>query len=484
MNQSTSSCCSDDKAKRNGSDDFHVAIIGSGSAAFACAIKAAEGGARVTIIEAGEVIGGCCVNVGCVPSKILIRAAQLAQQQRNNPFAGLENQTPLLSRSLLAKQQTSRVDELRAAKYQNILDNNPALSLVKGYARLKDANTILINKADGSEQELYADKILIAAGSTSTIPPIEGLADTPYWTSTEALFAEQTPEHLIVIGSSVVALEIAQAYRRLGSEVTILARHTLLYREDPLLGEKLTECFEKEGIQVLNHTQAANASYDGQRFFLETNAGTLSCDRLLISTGRHANTTKLNLEAIGVDINKQGEIMVNDRMETSIAGIYAAGDCSNMPQFVYVAAAAGSRAGINMTGGNAKLDLSTMPAVIFTDPQVATVGLTEEQAKAQGINTDSRVLEMENVPRALANFETDGFIKLVIDTDTERLIGVQLLAHEGGEIIQSAALAIRNNMTVKELAEQLFPYLTMVEGLKLCAQTFSKDVKELSCCAG
>lgn len=419
-----------------------------------------------------------------MPSKILIRAAQLAQQQRNNPFAGLENQTPLLSRSLLAKQQTSRVDELRAAKYQNILDNNPALSLVKGYARLKDANTILINKADGSEQELYADKILIAAGSTSTIPPIEGLADTPYWTSTEALFAEQTPEHLIVIGSSVVALEIAQAYRRLGSEVTILARHTLLYREDPLLGEKLTECFEKEGIQVLNHTQAANASYDGQRFFLETNAGTLSCDRLLISTGRHANTTKLNLEAIGVDINKQGEIMVNDRMETSIAGIYAAGDCSNMPQFVYVAAAAGSRAGINMTGGNAKLDLSTMPAVIFTDPQVATVGLTEEQAKAQGINTDSRVLEMENVPRALANFETDGFIKLVIDTDTERLIGVQLLAHEGGEIIQSAALAIRNNMTVKELAEQLFPYLTMVEGLKLCAQTFSKDVKELSCCAG
>ncbi|EGW5881450.1 FAD-dependent oxidoreductase, partial [Salmonella enterica subsp. enterica serovar Typhimurium] len=182
--------------------------------------------------------------------------------------------------------------------------------------------------------------------------------------------------------------------------------------------------------------------------------------------------------------NKKGEIVVNERMETNVAGIYAAGDCSNMPQFVYVAAAAGSRAGINMTGGDAKLDLSTMPAVIFTDPQVATVGLTEEQARAQDIETDSRVLGMENVPRALANFETDGFIKLVTEKETGLLLGAQILAHEGGELIQSAALAIRNRMTVTELADQLFPYLTMVEGLKLCAQTFNKDVKELSCCAG
>jgi mercuric reductase len=287
-----------------------------------------------------------------------------------------------------------------------------------------------------------------------------------------------------VIGSSVIALEIAQAYRRLGSEVTVLARHSLLYAEDPLLGEKLTECFQKEGINVLNHTQATSVSYHGEQFTLETNAGTVIGDQLLISTGRNANTSQLNLAAIGIKTNEGGEVIVNEWMETNISGIYAAGDCSNMPQFVYVAAAAGSRAGVNMTGGNATLDLTTMPAVIFTDPQVATVGLTEFQAKAQGIDTDSRVLGMENVPRALANFETDGFIKLVVEKKTGRIIGAQILAHEGGEIIQSAALAIRNRMTVTELADQLFPYLTMVEGLKLCAQTFNKDVKELSCCAG
>jgi len=298
------------------------------------------------------------------------------------------------------------------------------------------------------------------------------------------LFSEILPEHLIVIGSSVVALEIAQAYRRLGSEVTIIARHTLLYKEEALLGERLTECFEKEGIRVLTNTQATNIIYTDNLFSLETNEGTFTADKLLISTGRHANTNQLGLENVDVAIQSNGAIIVNDKMETSIANIYAAGDCSNMPQFVYVAAAAGSRAGINMTGGEAQLNLATMPAVIFTDPQVATVGLTEKQASEQGINTISRVLTMDNVPRALANFETDGFIKLVAEEATGKLIGAQILTHEGGELIQSAALAIHNKMTVEDLAGQLFPYLTMVEGLKLCAQTFNKDVKELSCCAG
>lgn len=471
-------------AKVEKTEQLHVAIIGSGSGAFSCAIKAAERGARVTLIEGADVIGGCCVNVGCVPSKILIRAAQLAQQQRSNPFTGLENHSPELNRALLAKQQTARVEALRAAKYQNILDTNPDITLLKGWAQFKDTNTLILRKADGTEEALCADKILIATGSTPTIPPIDGLAETPYWTSTEALFAEDLPEHLIVIGSSVVALEIAQAYRRLGSEVTLLARHTLLYREEPLLGEKLTECFEKEGIHVLLNTEASQVTHDGRQFTLETGAGELVCDKLLVSTGRHANSARLNLGTVGIETQKGGEIIVNERLETNIPGIYAAGDCSNMPQFVYVAAAAGSRAGMNMTGGNARLDLSTMPAVIFTDPQVATVGLTEAEAEGQGIKTDSRVLDMENVPRALANFETDGFIKLVVEKDSGRLIGAQILAHEGGELIQSAALAIRNRMTVTDLADQLFPYLTMVEGLKLCAQTFSKDVKQLSCCAG
>jgi mercuric reductase len=408
----------------------------------------------------------------------------LAQQQRSNPFAGLENHAPALNRSLLARQQQARVEELRQAKYQNILASNPALSLIPGWARFKDQRTLMISDNECRQTELTADKILIATGSTPRIPSINGLSDTPFWTSTEALFAEELPVHLIVIGSSVVALELAQAYRRLGSQVTVLARHRLLYRQDPLLGEKLTECFEKEGIRVMEDTQASRVNYQGNQFTLETNRGKFVGDKLLICTGRRANTSQLNLTAAGVATEDNGAIKVNQRLETNVAGIYAAGDCCNLPQFVYVAAAAGSRAGINMTGGDAKLDLTTMPSVIFTDPQVATVGLTEAEACRQGIATDSRVLGMEQVPRALANFTTDGFIKLVAEKTTGHLIGAQVLAPEGGELIQTAALAIRNRMTVTDLADQLFPYLTMVEGIKLCAQTFHSDVSQLSCCAG
>jgi mercuric reductase len=171
-------------------------------------------------------------------------------------------------------------------------------------------------------------------------------------------------------------------------------------------------------------------------------------------------------------------------MRTSAANIYAAGDCTDQPQFDYVAAAAGTRAALNMLGGDATLDLSAMPAVVFTDPQVATVGLTETEARAAGLEVDTRTLSLDNVPRALANFDTRGFIKLVAEAGSGKLLGVQAVAPEAGEVIQSAALALRAGMTVHDLADQLFPYLTMVEGLKLCAQTFTRDVRQLSCCAG
>ncbi|MCH8104287.1 MAG: mercury(II) reductase [Proteobacteria bacterium] len=466
------------------STKLHIAIIGTGSGAFAAAIKAAENDAQVTMIERQDAIGGCCVNVGCVPSKIMIRAAELAQQQRSNPFDGLADHEPGIDRAALLKQQISLVEDLRSAKYESILENNPSISLIKGQARFSGSDTLIISKDDGSEKVIQADRIMIASGAAPAIPPVPGLTETPYWTSTEALFAEHIPGHLIVIGSSVVAVEIAQAYRRLGAEVTMLARNKLLFNEDAILGDRLAQSFEHEGIKVYNQTQASRVDFNDDAFTVETDHGTLKGDKLLIATGRSPNTVELGLQAIGVDTLDNGAIVVDDHMRTSIEHIYAAGDCSNQPQFVYVAAAAGTRAAVNMTGGEAALDLSSMPAVIFTDPQVATVGLSEERAQALNIETDSRTLELENVPRALVNFDTDGFIKLVMEASSGRLIGVQILASSAGEIIQTAVLAIHNRMTVDQLAAQLFPYLTMVEGMKLCAQTFRRDVSQLSCCAG
>lgn len=465
-------------------DGSHVVIIGTGSGAFAAAIKAVEGGATVTLVERADIIGGTCVNVGCVPSKIMIRSAQLAQHQRHNAFDGLADSEPVIDRRALLAQQSARVDELRQAKYESILEGNDAIELVRGTASFKDSGTLVVTRPDGSEQILRADKFLIATGSSPAVPPVPGLQDVPYWTSTEALFAESIPEHLIVIGSSIVAVEIAQAYRRLGSQVTMLARTRLLSQEDPALGEGLTAAFEREDIRVLPGTSASRVDYENQTFIVTIDGEMISGDALLVASGRPPNTADLNLVVAGVETTNSGAIVVDDHMRTSAANVYAAGDCTTQPQFVYVAAAAGTRAAINMTGGDAALDLSAMPAVIFTDPQVATVGLSEADAREAGINVDSRTLGLEYVPRALANFETDGFVKLVADADTNRLIGAQILAPEAGEMIQAAVLAIHNNMTVQELADQLFPYLTMVEGLKLCAQTFFKDVKQLSCCAG
>lgn len=464
-------------------NNLHIAVIGSGGSAMAAALKATERGARVTLIERGT-IGGTCVNIGCVPSKIMIRAAHIAHLRRESPFdGGLSAQAPVVDRSRLLAQQQGRVEELRESKYQNILNGNSAITVLKGEAGFVDERTLVVALNDGGEQTVHFDRAFIGTGARPAEPPVPGLSEAPYLTSTSALELDHIPERLVVIGASVVAIELAQAFARLGSQVTVLARSRVLSQEDPAVGEAVEAAFQREGIEVLRQTQASEVSHDGQLFTLQTNAGTLQAEQLLVASGRTPNTENLNLEAIGV-ATERGAIRIDKHLQTTAPGIYAAGDCTDQPQFVYVAAAGGSRAAINMTGGDASLDLSAMPEVIFTDPQVATVGLSEAEAQAQGVDTDSRTLTLDNVPRALVNFDTGGFIKIVAERGNGRLLGVQAVAGEAGELIQTAVMAIRARMTVNDIANELFPYLTMVEGLKLCAQTFTKDVTQLSCCAG
>jgi len=422
-----------------GGDALHVAVIGSGGAAMAAALKAVERGARVTLIERGT-LGGTCVNVGCVPSKIMIRAAHVAHLRRQSPFDdGIAATRPAIRRERLLAQQQARVDALRQAKYERVLESHPAVTVLRGEARFRDGHHLVVRMTDGGEREIAFDRCLVATGASPAVPPIPGLKGTPYWTSTEALASDTIPPRLAVIGSSVVAVELAQAFARLGSAVTILARRRLLFHEDPAIGEVLTAVFRAEGIDVREYTQATRVAHASGEFILGTEHGEVRADKLLVATGRAPNTRALNLEAAGVAVDARGAIV---------------------------------------------LDLTAMPAVVFTDPQVATVGLSESEARREGIETESRLLQLANVPRALVNFDTRGFIKLVTEAGSRRLIGVQAVAPEAGELIQAAALAIRARMSVQELADQLFPYLTMVEGLKLAAQTFDKDVAQLSCCAG
>lgn len=469
--------------KASGGRGTHIAIIGSGSSAFAGGIAAADNGARVTMIESGT-LGGTCVNAGCVPSKFLMRAGQGAWAQSHPRIAGLVAQTPTIDRPMILAQQQGLIDQLRQKKYQDVLDANPAISLVKGRARFKSANTLVVRDANGGEGAVSADRILIATGASPAVPPIMGLAETPYWTSETALASDEIPEHLVVLGGSAIGLELAQAFHHLGAQVTLIERVGLLPSEDANVGQTIRTILEDEGILVMTETEASSIVFDKGQFQVEVPGQVIDGSHLLVATGRNPNTQDLGLEAVGIATDPNHAIIVDDHLATNVPGIYAVGDCTAMLALVYVAAAAGTRAATNMTGGDAFLDLSVVPRVVFTDPQIATVGLNETAARTTGIVIKHRTLSMEHVPRALASFDTRGFIKLVADRSNGRLLGAQVVAAEGGEVIEIAALAIAQGMTIADLADRLFPYLTVAEGLRLCAQTFTRDVKQLSCCAG
>ncbi len=462
-----------------------VVIIGAGSGAFAAAIRIVELGGRVTLVERG-ILGGTCVNVGCVPSKILIRQAHHAWNPQVQPFEGIGIVHPTVEPLLLKKQREARVLALQEEKYARLLRDMPQVTFLPGSASFVDDHTVRVRENGGGETTLVADRILVATGGRPSLPEIPGLSEAPYWTSTDALLAETLPSRLIVLGSGFVAAEIGQSFRRLGAHVTIVGRKGhLLSRMDPVLGKGLEGYLKEEGIRFVFRGGPRRVDYQNGTFRVEIDGETLEAEALLVATGRTPNTGDLALEKAGVSTNPKGEIVVNERLETNVPGIYAVGDCTNLPKFVYVAAAGGTRAAINMMGDETvSLDLSVLPEVIFTDPQVAVVGLSEAEARSRGFTVETRTVSLDQVPRALANFDTRGWVRMVADATTGRLLGVQILAPEGGEVIQAAAFAIHAGKTVREIGDQLFPYLTMVESLKLCAQSFHKDVKKLSCCAG
>lgn len=455
-------------------------VVGSGSAGAAAAIEATEQGAKVAVIEAAT-IGGTCVNIGCVPSKTMLRAAEANLRAKASSFRGVRPKGSEVDFGEIARQKAGLVEEMRQHRYVDVLDAY-GIPLLRGRARFTGHDGLEV------QGEPYpARKFLIATGAAPALPPIPGLAESEPWSYVEALSAEEQPESLLIIGGGAVGLELAQAYARLGTSVTVLeALPRILSQEEEQVSEDLERHLKDEGIEI--HTQTAVSRVDrGDRYGVTALVGAeeqaFEAERLLVATGRKPNTSDLNLEAAGVEVSPDGAVAVDERMFTSNENILAAGDVAGLPQFVYVGALSGRVAARNALDGRKEpLDLTALPRVTFTDPAVAAVGMTETEARKMHVGVRASVLAMNQVPRALAAFDTRGFIKLVIDGEGT-VLGMHVLAPEAGELIQEGILAVKLRLNYRDLSDLFHPYLTAVEGVRLAAQAFDTKVEKLSCCA-
>ncbi len=462
---------------------YDLVIVGSGSAAFAAAIRARDLGARVLMVEAGT-LGGTCVNVGCVPSKFLLRAAEVYHLVRHHGYAGIPTQAGPVDWRALVAQKDELVRALRKEKYEDLIELYD-WDLVQGRARFIDGETLAV---DG--RTVRAPAYVLATGASPAVPPIEGLAEAGYLTSTTAMDLEALPTSLAVIGANAIGLEMGQLFARLGVRVTLIE---ILPRiapfEEPEVSEALAAALREEGIEILTAAQVRRVERTpvGKRLWVQVGGELRSLEvaDVLVATGRRPNTDGLSLDRAGVETDRRGAIVVNEFLQTTNPRVWAAGDCTGSPQFVYVAAYEGTVAAENALGGNhRRVDLSVVPRITFTTPTVAAVGLTETQAREQGYEVRTTVMPVAVLARAWVNQDTRGLFKLVADAATDRLLGVHIVADNAGEVIYAAQLALQVGLRVSDLASTLAPYLTMVEGLRLASQSFGRDVARMSCCAG
>jgi mercuric reductase len=456
---------------------YGLAIVGSGGGAFAAAIAARRRGLRVAMIE-GATIGGTCVNVGCIPSKALLAAAEVRHRATGNRFPGITTEAGPVDFAALIAGKREIVGRMRQEKYVD-LAHEYGIELIEGDARFVEGPALDV---DGRRVE--AENYLVATGSEPYIPDIPGLGESDYLSSTTAMELDHLPASMIVLGGGYVGMEQAQLFAHLGTRVTVLVRSELARREEPEIAAGVRDAFAADGIDVVEGLEVT-AVRDAGQVVVITDRGEFRAEQLLVATGRRPRTDGLALDAVGVGLGAGGEVPIDDDMSTANPRVWAAGDVTGHPQFVYVAAKQGALAVENaFDRASRRVDYSALPHVTFTTPTIAAAGITEAQAHAQGIDCSCRVLDLSaNVPRSIVSRSPHGVVKLVAARDSRRVLGVHLLADGAGDAILAGVYAIEAGRTVADLADSWDPYLTIGEAIHLAALAFTRDPSKLSCCA-
>ncbi len=462
--------------------EFDLLVVGGGSGGFAAAITAAEAGRRVAVVNAGP-LGGTCTNRGCIPSKSLIRAAEVWSRAAKHPFAGVGTAQIGLDWAEIQAQKDRLIGDLRRARYVDVVAAHPEITVIEGTGAFESDGSVRVG-----EHSYRADRYVVATGAEPRVPALPGVEEAAPLTSTTLMELAKLPRSLIVLGGRAVALELGQMMARFGVEVTILQRSGRLVPDhEPEVGRAIAEYLAEDGLNIVTGIQIVGLGRDGDERVVRTRVlgrdREFRADQILLALGRQANTRGLGLDEVGVELTASGAVMVNEYLQTTNPAIYAVGDVTELPEYVYVAAAAGTLVAYNaFDDAPTALDLSVVPGVIFTEPQIATVGMTEQQAHAAGHAVRTSVIGMEYLARAQVAHDLCGLIKLVVDASTGTLLGAHVVSGEAGEVIQAATLAVKFGLTIDDLTSTLVPYLTFGEGLRLAVVSFDKDLSTLSCC--
>lgn len=463
---------------------FDLIIIGGGAGAFAAAIRANELKAKTAIVNAGLPLGGTCVNVGCVPSKTLLYAGEFLHHAKHHGIPGVELEVKNFDFQKVVQDELSLVEKLRQEKYEKVLKNLEYVTAIEGKAKFVSQNEVEVNG-----EKISAEKFIIATGSTAIVPPIENIREVGFVTHIEALRLEKQPKELIVIGAGPLGLEFAQMFARFGTKVTVLQRGDSIFpHSEKTLTDRLTEVLSKEGIIIKTNVEVKSARKENGKktisYLVNGKLEEISGDEILLAAGKTPNTQGLDLDVVGVEINKQQAVVVNQNFQTSNKNIFAVGDVTNAPvRLETTAGREGTLAAENALKGTVlSIDYNTVPYAIFTDPQLAGVGFTEdEQMKQMGVCA-CRTVSFADVPKAIIMHRTEGMIKMAIHPQTKQILGVHILAPNASELIAEAMMLVKNKNTIDDVVNSLPMFPTLSEAIKIVALSFTKDISKLSCC--